>query len=137
MSPEDSPPRLYSSRYPVVVSSLVRGAPTIPVFCLRQFLQGHLLLPFSSCCSAALLQRLCSASFHSSPFRAQAQSSRMILLPIFQMQITIDNAKRLGGFHEKPSKHFTVFSPETVNIKKMANLTANTKNYGQITLTEH
>jgi len=38
------------------------------------------------------------------------------------------------GFHEKPSKHLTVFSPETLNIKNVANLTANTKNYGQITL---
>ena len=32
------------------------------------------------------------------------------------------------------SKHLTVFSPETVNIKKLANLTTNTKNYRQITL---
>ena len=40
----------------------------------------------------------------------------------------------LWGFHEKPSKHLTVFSPETVNIKKLANFTANTKNYGRITL---
>ena len=32
------------------------------------------------------------------------------------------------------SKHLTVFSPETVNIKNLANLTANTKNYRQITL---
>ena len=32
------------------------------------------------------------------------------------------------------SKHLTVFSPERVNIKKLANLTANTKNYRQITL---
>jgi len=40
----------------------------------------------------------------------------------------------LWGFHEKPSKHLTVFSTETVNIKNLANLTANTKNYGQITL---
>ena len=38
------------------------------------------------------------------------------------------------GFHEKPSKHLTVFSPETVNIKNLANLTVNTKNYRQITL---
>ena len=38
------------------------------------------------------------------------------------------------GFHEKPSKHLTVFSPETVNIKKLANLTVNTKNYRKITL---
>ena len=28
----------------------------------------------------------------------------------------------------------TVFSPETVNIKKLADLTANTKNCGRITL---
>ena len=34
----------------------------------------------------------------------------------------------------EPSKHLTVFSSETVNIKKLANLTANTKTYGQITL---
>ena len=39
-----------------------------------------------------------------------------------------------GIFHKKSSKHLTVFSLQTVNIKKMANLTANTKNYGQITL---
>ena len=35
---------------------------------------------------------------------------------------------------EEPPKHLTVFSSETLNIKKLANLTANTKNYGQITL---
>ena len=36
---------------------------------------------------------------------------------------------------EEPSKHKTVLvSSETVNIKKLANLTANTKNHGQITL---
>ena len=34
----------------------------------------------------------------------------------------------LWGVHEKPSKHLTVFSPETVKIKQLANLTANTKN---------
>ena len=34
---------------------------------------------------------------------------------------------------EEPSKHLTLFSSETVNIKKLANLTANTKDYGQIT----
>ena len=36
---------------------------------------------------------------------------------------------------EEPSKHLTVISSEKVNrVKKLANLTANTKNYGQITL---
>ena len=35
---------------------------------------------------------------------------------------------------EKPLKHLALFYWETVNIKKVANLTANTKNYGQITL---
>ena len=36
---------------------------------------------------------------------------------------------------KEPSKHLTVLSSETANIKKLANLTANTKNYyGQITL---
>ena len=35
------------------------------------------------------------------------------------------------SFHEKLSKHLTVFSLETVNIKKLANLTANTKNYSK------
>ena len=29
--------------------------------------------------------------------------------------------------HKKPSKNLSVFSPETINIKKLANLTANTK----------
>ena len=38
------------------------------------------------------------------------------------------------GFSRKPFKHLTVFSPETVNIKKLADLTANTKNCGRITL---
>ena len=38
------------------------------------------------------------------------------------------------GFQKKTSKHLTVFSSERVNIKKLANLTANTKNYRQITL---
>ena len=37
--------------------------------------------------------------------------------PIFE-QIRIYNTKlRLWIFNEKPSKHFTVFSPETVNFK--------------------
>ena len=35
---------------------------------------------------------------------------------------------------EEPSKYVTVFPSETVNIKKLANLTSNTENYGQITL---
>ena len=35
---------------------------------------------------------------------------------------------------EEPFKHLIAFSSETVNIEKLANLTANTKNYGQITL---
>ena len=38
------------------------------------------------------------------------------------------------GFPRKPFKHLTVFPPETVNIKKLADLTANTKNCGRITL---
>ena len=36
--------------------------------------------------------------------------------------------------HEPLYLPLTVFSSGTVNIKKLANLTANTKNYGQITL---
>ena len=35
---------------------------------------------------------------------------------------------------QEPSKHLTVFCSETVNIKKLAHLTANNRNYGQITL---
>ena len=35
---------------------------------------------------------------------------------------------------EEPSKHLTVFSSETVNIKKLANLTTKTETLGQITL---
>ena len=35
---------------------------------------------------------------------------------------------------EEPSKHLTLFYSETVNIIRVANLTANTKNYEQITL---
>ena len=45
------------------------------------------------------------------------QCSRVILLPIFEEQIRIYNDKRLWVFHEKPSKHLTVLSTETVNIK--------------------
>ena len=37
------------------------------------------------------------------------------------------------GFPRKTLQHLTVFSPETGNIKKLAKLTANTKNYRQIT----
>jgi len=37
-------------------------------------------------------------------------------------------------YHEKPFKHLSVFSTETVLIKKLANLTANAKSNGQITL---
>ena len=55
-----------------------------------------------------------------------------VLEPIFEQQIRIYNAKRLWVF--PPNTFKTVFSPETVNIKKLANLTANTKNYRQITL---
>ena len=36
--------------------------------------------------------------------------------------------------NEKSSKHLTEFSRETGKIKNLVNLTANTKNYGQITL---
>ena len=35
---------------------------------------------------------------------------------------------------EEPSEHLTIFSSETVKIKKLANLTANTKYHGQITV---
>ena len=49
------------------------------------------------------------------------------LLPIFEEQIRIYNAKRLwdpsyGVSTKKLSKHLTVFSAETVNIKQLANL---------------
>ena len=40
----------------------------------------------------------------------------------------------LAKMSEEPTKHFTVTSSEAVNTKKLANLTANTKNYGQRTL---
>ena len=64
------------------------------------------------------------------PLWVQAQSSWVILLAIFEEPMLKDH----GFFREKPFKHLTIFSPETVNIKKLANLTANAKNYGQITL---
>ena len=41
--------------------------------------------------------------------------------------------KDYGVFTKNPP-NTTVFSTETVKIKKLANLTGNTKNYGQITL---
>ena len=37
---------------------------------------------------------------------------------IFKEQMRIYNAKRLWVFHEKPSKHSKVFSPDKVNIKR-------------------
>ena len=46
---------------------------------------------------------------------------------------TNEEVRPLPKMSEKPSKHLTVFSSETVNIKNLtANLTANTKDYGQI-----
>ena len=47
---------------------------------------------------------------------------------------TNKEGRLLPKMSEEPSKHWTVFSSETVNIKKLANLTANTKNSGKITL---
>ena len=41
-----------------------------------------------------------------SPFRAQVQSSRLILLPIFQEQIRIDNAKKINGIFSTNSEDF-------------------------------
>ena len=38
-----------------------------------------------------------------------------------------DNDKRPCAFHEKHSQHLNGISPKTVHIKKLANLTANTK----------
>ena len=35
---------------------------------------------------------------------------------------------------KEPSEHLTVFPSEIANLKKLANLTANTKHYEQITL---
>ena len=40
----------------------------------------------------------------------------------------------LPKMSEESSKHLTVFFSETVDIKKLANLTTNTKNYGQTEL---
>ena len=40
----------------------------------------------------------------------------------------------LPKMSEESSKHLTVFFSETVDIKKLANLTTNTKNYGQTAL---
>ena len=52
----------------------------------------------------------------------------------FRFTKTNEEIRPLPPVSEEPSKQLTVFSSETVNIKKLANLTANTKNYGQITL---
>ena len=38
-----------------------------------------------------------------------------------------DNGKRPRAFHEKHSQHLNGISPKTVHIKKLANLTADTK----------
>lgn len=37
--------------------------------------------------------------------------------------------KDYGVFTRNPPKHYTVFSPKTVNIEKMANSTAHTKKF--------
>ena len=47
---------------------------------------------------------------------------------------TNEEVRPLPKTSEEPSKDLTVISSETVNIKKLANLIANTKHYGQITL---
>ena len=51
----------------------------------------------------------------------------------FRFTKTNEEIRPLPTVSEEPSKQLTVFSSETVNIKKLAN-SANTKNYGQITL---
>ena len=48
------------------------------------------------------------------------------IVDFYEEQRRIDDPKTVG-FHEKPFKPTRVF-PGTVNIKKEANLTANTKN---------
>ena len=47
---------------------------------------------------------------------------------------TNEEVRPLPKMSEEPSNHLTVFSSETVNIKKLTNLIANTQYYGQITL---
>ena len=47
---------------------------------------------------------------------------------------TNEEVRPLPKMSEGSSKHLTLFSSETENIKKLANLTANTKYYGQTTL---
>ena len=43
---------------------------------------------------------------------------------------TNEEVQPLLKISEEPFQHLTVFSSETVNIKKLANLTAKAKNYG-------
>ena len=67
----------------------------------------------------------------------RAQSSWVISLSIFVEQLWIYNAKRLWhpmGFPQKTSKPLTVFSLETVKIKKTGQFNSKHQNYGQITL---
>ena len=47
---------------------------------------------------------------------------------------TNEKVQPLSKMSEESFKHLAVFYPETVNIKKLANLTANTTNDGQIIL---
>ena len=54
--------------------------------------------------------------------------------PFFRFPKTNEEIRPLPTVSEEPSKHLTAFSSETVNVEKLANLTANTRNYGQITL---
>ena len=44
---------------------------------------------------------------------------------------TNEEVRRLPKMSEERSKHLTLFSLETGNVKKLANLTANSKNYGK------
>ena len=62
------------------------------------------------------------------------RSSLMIFFTHFLRADKNDNGKRPRAFHEKHSQHLNGISPKTVHIKKLANLTADTKHYGQITL---
>ena len=50
-----------------------------------------------------------------------------IFVIIFACERNIFYSVQIRFLHKKPSKNLSVFSPETIHIKKLANLTANTK----------
>ena len=86
------------------------------------------------------LQKFClvyQGVFGHLQFRVISDDFRMLSTILEDGRIfpkTSVEVRPLPKMSEESSKHLTVFFSETVDIKKLANLTTNTKNYGQTAL---